>query len=344
MPKKNCIYRKLFLLFIICNLSIIICNCSKKLNPEPLSLSVKQNLAMLQSDPQFVMYFNFKKMRETDFWNKFISDSLINAERNFGNFLGILNKATGVSISNGIDELYFSNSWIGDNALVVKGTFDKNRVNDYVSKDTLYKKLPYPGNITVYKQTEVNFFFYFKDDFTVCASNYLNHVESTIPVTDTSNSGLLTNDGLMKVIEQIKYKDNIWMVSNQKLFIRGIFENFADMSKRNKVEKDTSSEESGLNAIYKKVSSVSFAVKMNDNLEIIMQNECTDNKSAEELKNKVEGIIAVVKLSSALTNKKPAAAMRLLDEIDINVYDNVVLLEAKLNEQQITDIRKQKLF
>jgi len=353
MTNKKNNYKKLFLLFVICNLAFIICNCSKKLNPEPLSLSVKQNLALLQSDPQFVMYFNFQKMRETGFWKKFVSDSLINSEKNFGNFLGLLKQATGVSVTNGIDELYFSNSWIGDNAMVVKGTFDKKRVDDYVTKDTLYKKLPYPNNITVYKQSEVNFYFYFKDDFTVCASNYLKQVEGAMAITDTSKTGLLTNDIAMKTIENIKYKDNLWMMSNQRLFIRGIFENFSEMNKkgnkppaneRDTISTDSTSNGVDLTSIYKKISSVSLALKMSDDLDLIMQNNCEDEKSAGELKNRVEGIIALIKISSSLGNKKPPAVMKLLDKIEINIFDKTVLLEAKLDEQNITEIRKQKLF
>ena len=341
----------LVLLISVCSLLSV--NCSKKLDPEPLSLSVKQNLAMLQADPQFVMYFNFQKMRETGFWKKFISDSLINSEKNFGNFLGLLKQATGVSVTNGIDELYFSNSWIGDNAMVVKGTFDKKKVDDYVSRDTLFKKLPYPNNITVYKQSEVNFYFYFKDDFTVCASNYLKQVEGSMPVTDTSKSGLLTNDMAMKTIENIKYKDNLWMMSNQKLFIRGIFENFTDMNKkgtnsqyggRDTASTDSTSNGTDLTSIYKKINSVSFTLKMTDDIDIIMQNNCEDEKSAGDLKNKIEGIIALVKISSSLANKKPAAVIKLLDKIEVNVFDKSVLLDARLDEQNITDIRKQKLF
>src|SRR5690349_21696957 len=127
--KKQLLRSISFLLIIVC-CSLLIVNCSKKLDPDPLPLTVKQNLALLQSDPQFVMYFNFKKMRATQFWEQFLSDSVFSAERNFGGFLSLLNQAAGVSISNGIDEMYFSNSWIGDNAIVVKGTFDRKRVND----------------------------------------------------------------------------------------------------------------------------------------------------------------------------------------------------------------------
>jgi hypothetical protein len=359
MSKNSLIIRKTILFIIICNLTFVICNCSKKLDPDPLPLTVKQNLAFLQADPQFVMYFNFKKMRETKFWEKFISDSLFNAERNFGSFLNLLKEATGASITNGIDELYFSNSWIGDNALVIKGTFDKKRVDDYISKDTLYTKINYPNGTTVYKQTETNFNFYFKDGFTVCASNYLKHIENTFSVTDTSQTGLLSNTGLMKEIERIKYKENLWMISNQKLFIRGIFENFSDMNKprgKNKLpsgEKDSliaapdSSETdntSELYNIYKKINAVSFSVKMSDELEIIMQNECENNESANELKNRFEAVIALAKLSSSFAGKKPGPVIKLLDKIDIDVFDKTALLDAKLDEKDVTDIRLQKLF
>lgn len=358
MNNRKHLYRSIAYLVIIVNCSLFIFNCGKKLDPDPLPLTVKQNLALLQSDPQFVMYFNFKKMRDTRFWEQFLSDSVFSAERNFGGFLSLINQAAGVSISNGIDEMYFSNSWIGDNAIVVKGTFDRKRVNDYVSADTLYTKIEYPNGITVYKQLDANLNFYFKDDFTLCASNYLKLIENTFTVTDTSNSGLLTNFNLMKEIEMIKYKENLWMISNQKLFIRGIFENFSDMNKKKQpvmpggqsgdslnLNDTTQSEEMAeLFSIYKKINSVAFSVKMTDEIDIVMQNECEDNNSAVELKNRMEAVIALAKLSTTLSGKKPPPAIKLLDNVETNVFDKTVIIEAKLSEKDIKEIRLQRIF
>jgi hypothetical protein len=353
---KNTDIKGFVLVFTICYL-VFAAGCGKKLDPDPLPLTVKQNLAMLQSDPQFVMYFNFKKMRDTKFWGQFISDSLFSAERNFGSFLGLLKQSAGVSISAGIDELYFSNSWIGENALVVKGTFDRKKVSDYVSADTLYNKIDYPGGITVYKHLETNFNFYFKDDFTLCASNYLKQIENTFSVTDTSTTGLLTNTGAMKEIEQIKYKENLWMFSGQKLFIRGIFENFSDLNKKkqklpggegdelmNPADTTESNENSQLYDIYKSISAVSFSLKMTDDLEIVMQNICENNNAATELKNRMEAVIALAKLSTSLSGKKPSSIIKLLDKVEIDVFDNTTLLDAKLNEAEIKEIRQQKIF
>jgi hypothetical protein len=350
-------FRKIILYILIINCSLLIVNCSKKLDPEPLSLKVRQNLALLQQEPQFVMYFNFIKMRETGFWKAFVSDSLFSGDRNFGGILSILNQSTGATISNGIDEIYFSNSWLGENAIVVKGIFDRKRVNEYISNDSLYSKINYPNGIIVYKQTETNFNFYFKDDFTLCASNYLKHIENTFLVADTSQTGLLANTTTIKEIERIKFKDNLWMFSNQKLFIRGIFENFADMGSTRKktmpgAGKDslmidtTDSGETGseLVEVYRKIAAVSISVKMTDAIELVMQNECEDVNSAGELKTRIEGIVALAKLSSTFTKKKPSEIIKLLDKLEIDQFDKTVLLNARLNENEIKEIRKEKIF
>lgn len=349
--------RNLILTLLIVNCPLLIEGCSRRFEPEPLSLSVKQNLALLQPEPQFVMYFNFKKMRDTEFWRNFISDSLFNSERNFGNFLNTLKNATGVSISNGIDELYFSNSWIGDNAMVIKGTFDRNRISQYVASDSDYARIPYPNNVIVYNQKSTHFYFYFKDDFTVCASNYIKQIESMFDVKDTSQTGLLTNPDYMKSIEHIKYKENLWMMSGQKLFIRGIFENFSDLGKSGKTKVPESSEEDTLTTsdstgenkydllgLYDKIDAVSFSLKMTKGLELVMQNECTDNNAATELKNKIDAVIALSKLSSQFSKKKNTAMLNLLDKIQLSVHEKTLLIEAKLEDEQITEIRKQKLF
>ena len=83
---------------------------------------------------------------------------------------------------------------------------------------------------------------------------------------------------------------------------------------------------------------------MTDALELVMQNECTDNNSAIELKNKVDAVIALSKLSAQLSKKKNQAILNLLDRIKLSVFDNTLLIEAKLEDEQITEIRKQKLF
>ncbi len=357
IPEISIMVKKNLLLFIIVIVSFFVFSCTRRFEPEPLQLTVKQNLALLQSDPQFVMYFNFKKMRETDFWKKFMSDSVFASERNFGSFLNTLKTATGASISNGIDELYFSNSWVGDNAMVIKGTFDKSIINDFVKSDTSYSKISYPNNVTVFNNSSLSFYFYFKDDFTICASNYLKQLESTLNTADTSKTGLLSNSNAMNVIENIRFKENLWMMSNQKTFIRGIFENFTQMNKtgKNRVPgsemKDSSfvPDTSGQNkfdllSLYSKINAVSFSFKMTDGINLVMQNTCEDEGSAVELKSRVEAMVALAKLSAQLSKTKSSAIIKFLDKVDISSEKNILFLDTKLDAQQVEDFRKQKVF
>jgi hypothetical protein len=185
----------------------------------------------------------------------------------------------------------------------------------------------------------------------------MTQLEKTFNVKDTSRAGLLTNNDAVKVIEEIKYKDNLWMMSDQKLFIRGIFENFASMNKKNKnklprdmtgdtsmVPDTTAKDELDISSIYKKVNAVSFSIKMTDALEVVMQNICDDENSANELKNRAEAVIALAKLSAQLSKKNTSAIIKLLDKVDIKNYDNDLLLETKIDEHQVEDIRKQKIF
>jgi len=333
----------------------LISGCSRSFKPEPLPLSVRQNLALLQADAQFVMYFNFKKMRQTEFWSKYISDTLLNQERNFGNMLYDLKQATGASISSGIDELYFSNSWTGENALVVKGTFDRRKIDEFIKNDTNFRQFRHERGPTVYVNEGKHFYFNFKDDFTVCASNYLKQIENTFDVQDTSITGILTNASAMSAIENILHKEHLWMMSNQKLFIRGIYENFYDPNSIRRMPtpagQDTASADTALTGIpevlqpaFENIIAVSFSLLMSDELELFIQNECSDNKSADELKNLLDGIIALTKVSAQLSKKKPSPVVALLDNIKLETHDKTALLKLRISQKQVDEIRRQRVF
>jgi hypothetical protein len=96
--------------------------------------------------------------------------------------------------------------------------------------------------------------------------------------------------------------------------------------------------------LYDNINAVSFCLKMTDGIELVMQNECTDDNSAVELKNKIDAVIALSKLSSKLSKEKNQAMVNLLDRVKLSVFDKTLLIEAKLSDEQITEIRKQKLF
>jgi len=351
--------KKLLFLFSIFYFLFLV-GCSNKPAPEKLPLSVKQTLPLLQESPQFLMYMNFKEMRKSEFWKQNISDSILNAERNFGSLLYTFKLATGASISEGIDELYFSNAWLGENSIILKGVFDKTKLDDFIAKDTLFKKTPRPDGNNIYLYKGNDLYFFFKDNFTLCASNYMKRIEEMIAVGDTSqNSGLMKNASIVSAIEATLYKDQVWMISTEKAFIRGVMSNFIQNKsageEKNKFSLNDSVnakpdslntvEDKILNDMYKNVNSFIMSGKMKDELKFTVQFECTDSKSAESFEKILNGMIALVKLSTnTKKDKGTSATENILDNINIKSYDKSLQINININQKNISDFRQNSLL
>lgn len=338
-------------------LILVMSSCNVKPESQPLPISVSSTLGLLQENPQFVMYLNFKNMRRSDFWKKNVSDSLLNAEKTFGSLLNTFKTATGASISDGLDELYYSNSWFGENAIVIKGVLDQNKLAEYLEKDTVFTLAKNADGIKVYQMTDNGLYFYFRDNNTICASNYLKQLDVMLAAKDTSRSGILLNEKVYSSIQNIMYKEDMWMISSERIFIRGIFQNFLQSTAGTKIEESDSTQTSDsvsvndsasvkenltIENLYKRFSSISFSAKMSNQLEMLVQCECINEESSKYLRNILNGVISVAKLSSA--GNKKSNSMKILDDLKLNRYDNSVFIELNVNENNIRELRNANLL
>lgn len=339
-----------YLFFILFFISLSGCNI--KPTAEPLPISVTSNLSLLQENPQFVMYLNFKNMRHTNFWRNNISDSLLNAEKTFGSLLNTFKEATGASISDGIDELYYSNSWFGENAIVLKGIFNRENLDNYIETDSLFSVTNSTDGTKIYIKNDNGLYFYFRDDFTICASNYSKQIDIMMSVKDTVKSGLLLNENILSSIDDIIFKENLWMVSTEKVFIRGIFQNFLESTSNRSLVTEDSTElntdstdadvKPNIENLYKKLNSVSFSAKMGDDLKFIIQGECINVESSKYLKSLISGLITMGKLKSAGQKNKNAES--LLNKIKLDRYDTSVFVEISLDEKTLDNLKDMKLM
>lgn len=331
---------------------IQISSCSFKPEAGPLPLSVKSTLNLLQENPQFVMYLNFNNMRRTDFWRRNISDSMMNAEKTFGSLLYTFKIATGASVSEGIDELYYSNSWFGENSIVLKGIFDKTKLNNFLSTDSIFSIAKYKNGTNIYIKNDNGLYFCFRDDFTICASNYLKQIDVMMETQDTSRSGLLLNEKVIDAINNVIYKDDLWMVTTEKVFIKGIFQNFTESTSGMKqLYSDTvntsdsagtedsliSNENLTIENLYKRLNSVSFSADMNKDLKFLIQGDCINEESSKYLSSVINGLITIAKLSSADKQKDPVT--RILNKINLNRYDNSVFVEMDIDDAILKELR-----
>jgi len=328
-------------------------SCENKLIPEKLSLTSRSTLNLLQEKPQFVMYMNFKNMRGTEFWKTNISDSLFNAEESFGSMLYNFRNITGVTISDGLDEMYFSNSWLGDNAVVLKGSFDRSKIEQKLEKDTMFRKVQRPDGKSVYSIVNNILYFFFKDNFTICSSNSLDLIDKMRAAVDTTKSGLLNNSDFINALDKIIYKDNFWMVTTEKTFIRGIFVNFIEpasgnssaldelFSKHRTADSISKTETLTLQTLFRNIDAVSFSGKMKNELGIIVQFDCIDAQSADYVEKLFKGMIAISKISNAVGgDKKSSAVEKMIQGISVKTSDLSVQVNVRITQDNIGEFRK----
>jgi hypothetical protein len=329
---------------------LLLSSCSLRPDPEPLPYSVQTTLNLLQENSQFVMYLNFKSMRRTEFWKKNISDSLLNAEKTFGSLLNTFKVSTGASISEGLDELYYSNSWFGENAIVLKGIFNKTTLDTLLARDSVFSITKSREGTNIYVNNENGLYFFFKDNFTICASNYLKQIDQMIETSDTSRAGLLVNQKMVETIQSVVNKENLWMATTEKMFIRGMFMNLLETTSGKRVEEndsatvDTTATDENLTVknLYKAVNSLSFSAKMGTDLSLLVQGECISERTSKYLAEILSGLITVAKLSEK--DKQDPETFQMLQNIELNRYDESVYVSVTIDEKNLAAFRSKNLM
>jgi hypothetical protein len=249
---------------------------------------------------------------------------------------------------------------MGENAIVLKGVFDRNKLDLFLKKDSSFSRKEYPAEgITVYIKKDNNLQFFFKDNFTLCASNFTKQIENMISIKDTSNTGLLLNKDILAAIDKINYKNSLWLVTTEKTFIRGIFLNFIE-SKSPKFDstktlptdsiklntgtgKDSLSKTDKLiaNELYRQINSVSISAKMKNDLDFVVQFECVDEASAGFLNNLITGMITLSRLSSSgEKDKKPSSSEKILESLRVKNFESSVHINVNITKDNINDFRK----
>lgn len=340
--------RKL-LVIVLFTLSLLFTSCDRPPEPEKLPLSVRNNLNLLLKDAQFMMYMNFKSMRGTEFWQKNLSDSIITQEQTFGSILNLFGRVTGATISNGLDELYYANSWFGENSIVLKGVFRKESLDNFIAGDTTFTKIRHSDGTEIYKSIDDNLFFYLKDNVTLCASNYQSQLDRMMQASDTTKTGLLENTELMEAIEGTIYKKDLMMVSTEKMFIRGIFLNFFGSGpvpgQDAAPEGQQNPEQDGLNNIYEKVKSISFSVNMTEELKLMIQSRCDSEESSDSIRKLLNGLLTFSRIGAAVkSDEEKSAIEEMLSSIKVKNFGNDVFLEVDIDEENIESFRTRKFI
>lgn len=344
-------------IFIFIFLMAGIISCSRTPSPEKLPETVRENFRLIQKNPQFIMYLNFNDMRKSEFWKTVINDSLIKAESELGGILNIFKESTGASISDGLDEFILANSWDERNTIILKGTFNKDKLNEYVKTDSSLTTISSQNGTSIYVQKDKNLYFYLKDNSLIFASNYLARIEESLNITDTTKLTLNDNPDLIRIIENTLYKNSIWMVTNQKTFIRGLLLNFSlgsespgadsiqmtDSMYAVPPDTITQNEKNYFENVYQNINSFSLSTRMGDELQAAIQFEFTDEMKAEEFSKVLNGMISLTKLTAGAV-QKDNPVQKVLENIEITNNYNYSFIKVKITTDNINEFRKLNLM
>lgn len=233
----------------------------------------------------------------------------------------------------------------------------KKKLDEYLASDSTFSVTKTAEGKDIYINNENGLYFFFKDDFTICASNYLKQLDEMIQYKDTVVSGLLKNEKLLNSISDIIYKDDLWMVSTEKAFIKGIYQNFLGSAAGIKPEDNSGSDSSktqsdsvsspenekvNLENLYTKYNSISFSASMNENIIILIQNDFIDESSSKFFRSILNGFLTVSRISAGGKQKLPAA--KILDKVRVNRYDNEVYIDVNIDNSDLEILRKTNLM
>ena len=223
---------------------------------------------------------------------------------------------------------------------MLKGIFDRKKLNDYLVNDSTFEKTSAKDGTPVYINNDNRLHFFFKDNFTICASNYMTIIDGMTEVKDTSKTGLLENPEMISAIEKIYNKENLWMISKEQMFIRGIFMNFLESKLESGSDKDIDSNKVTIENIYSKISSVAFSAKMDKDLNFYIQSDFINRENAEFFKTYITGLLSLSKLASTVKGSQKSPADKILEYTKVEAYDNTVMIIMNINNNNINDFRK----
>lgn len=304
-----------FYFFIFSILFLIGCGAEEETDPiTPLQRKV---LGYLPYDTWYVSFMNVEELKQTGLWESYFKPSILGKNNN--DSFKTFEKETGVSLDNGITNIFTASSKKNRNFFVV--VFDKNlkKIKKYFDENL------FSFNLTdekVYKEGKNSKgFFYFINDSTLIVlqdESYLNKL------INGENISLLDNKNFLKTIKGISNKNQYWTASNRGNYLINLFEkNFG-------ISKDFSG-----NKLLRSVKQVTLSASFDNIVRIESEWNCKNSKDAYLLSTAIEGIIAM-----DLISKSNYELGKILQKTEVQTKNNSINFYLKLNDKSLKDLKK----
>ncbi len=322
--KKNLVVFGLLVIFAILSLQ-----CAKE-KMEPLSDQMKQELAILPAGAAGVGFVNIEAVKASPFTSDFKESWYKKPyhDKDYQEFLD----STGLDIEKDVDKIFVSfmpsaTEEKPEGVVVVYGTFDPQRIVDYVSrKDDKHEISSESYNdFTIYKagKKEINFCFPDNSHF-VFGSEML--VRKLLDNFANKSAKPEVDPQLLKRVNALAYKNDAWFTLNTQPFMDRIFSKMEGHPQAQRFE--------GL----KSLQQMYFSMKFAKDLRFSGVGDFDDEQKAKLFREAVKGFIATAKLT--MSNDRDAVDA--LNKIEVDQDGNQLKVKFDLTQEDVAKLQKAK--
>lgn len=315
--------RILVLLSVMFFITVII-SCVRE-RKYPVSAEMESQIALLPQDAGIFGYVNIKRLSDAEFSHFFV-DSAKKHLMQQGGFLEFVDQ-TGLDPEKDIREVYFAgkletNGKTPPGLVVVKGEFDPEKIVSFLlEKDERIRivKEDYNSNDLYFIEEETSAFC-FADNQTLIGGD-AEHVKTWLDKQHSDTASLSENKALLRELENMKYKEGMWLSLNPKVW-------------KEQLKGKRLPDFKGLNEL----ENMGFSLDITDKLQFSARGAFTDAERAKLFEEAIKGFVAAGKLSVSDDRE----IIDILNNIDVQTDGSRVKVDFEINEQDAKKLIEKK--
>ena len=315
---------RILLLFSIMLFLTVIISCVQE-RKHPVSAEMESQIALLPQDAGIFGYVNIKRLSNAEFSHFFV-DSAKKHIMQQGDFLEFVEQ-TGLDPEKDIREVYFAgkletNGKTPPGLVVVKGEFDPEKIVSFLLEKEEHNRIlkeDYKDN-NLYLIEEKASAFCFANNQTLIGGG-VEQVKTWLDNQHSDKVSLSGNKLLLQELENMKYKEGMWLSLNPKVW-------------KEQLKGKRLPDFKGLDEL----KNLGFSLDITDKLQFSARGAFTDAERAKLFEEAIKGFVAAGKLSVSDDRE----VIDILNNIDVQADGSNVKVDFEINEQDAKKVIEKK--
>ncbi len=309
---------KKLLFFSLIFLCIYAAGCKNEEKVDPVTPSQQKTFGYLPGDTQFLLYANLSSLRNSEFWDGFIKNSL--QGRNSTSWLYNFENQTGLGLGHGVKEIFLATTWKGINAVAVNFSGSFKKVKGFFNAGNGFEAAGYHNVKYYHLKKNKKSVFVFKDDSTLLILNNEKYLKRQI---DGETKVLSENSNFMNIVGEIKNKNYYWFATDKGSYAAEIVKLVMGANKALPAKKLISS-----------IKSITLSAKFDGDVSVESGLGCANSADAYLLSSAIKSAIAM----DIIQSRNPLIG-KLVERAAIKRISNKIKLNLNLSRDDIESLR-----